>query len=124
MCIRDSAGAFTLFEARSTKGATIASVGYRYWDTGDGWYGVEYVMPFSRDDRDAYHDGWGGRLVMHYEDRQGRHSAVLAANPDGDQAAGKDGVRYGMKNVWFEVCDSNGQELHGCQRLRKARTRP
>lgn len=115
-------GAFSLFEARSTKGATIASVGYRYWDTGDGWYGIEYVMPYSRDDREAYGDGWGGRLLMHYEDRRGRRTEVLVGNPDGAQRAGRDTVRYGVKNVWFEVCDFDGRELRGCQRLRKART--
>ncbi|MCC3778801.1 hypothetical protein [Streptomyces sp. UNOB3_S3] len=118
---RGRGGAFSLFEARSVKGATIASVGYRYWDTGDGWYGVEYVMPYSRDDREAYGDGWGGRLLIHYEDRRGRHTEVLAGNPDGDQQAGRDTVRYGMRNVWFEVCDFDGRELRGCQRLRMAR---
>ncbi|MFI1968078.1 hypothetical protein BLA24_21235 [Streptomyces cinnamoneus] len=116
------AGGFSLFEGRSTKGATIASVGYRYWDTGDGWYGVEYVMPYSRDDREAYDDGWGGRLLMHYEDRHGRHTAVLADHPDRGQRAGRDAVHYGVKNVWFEVCDCDGDALRGCQRLRKART--
>ncbi|GHG72558.1 helix-turn-helix domain-containing protein [Streptomyces griseocarneus] len=121
--LRDHGGPFSLFEARSTKGATIASVGYRYWDTGDGWYGIEYVMPQSRDDRDAYDDGWGGRLIMHYEDSRGSHTAALVDNPDGAQDVGRNGVRYGLKNVWFEVCDSNGRELHSCQRLRKARTR-
>ncbi|MDT0451591.1 hypothetical protein [Streptomyces hesseae] len=118
---RGRGGAFTLFEARSAKGATIAGVGYRYWDTGDGWYGVEYVMPYSRDDREAYDDGWGGRLLMHYEDRRGRHTEVLVGNPDGAQRAGKDTVRYGMKNVWFEVCDFDGRQSRGCQRLRMAR---
>ncbi|GHF35073.1 hypothetical protein GCM10010218_15310 [Streptomyces mashuensis] len=115
-------GAFSLFEARSAKGATVASVGYRYWDTGDGWYGIEYVLPYSRDDREAYDDGWGGRLLMHYEDRTGRHTAVLAGNPDGGQRAGADGVRHGMRNVWFEVCDFDGRQARGCQRLRKARS--
>lgn len=120
--VRGSVGPFSLFEARSTKGATIASVGYRYWDTKDGWYGVEYVMPLSRDDREAYDDGWGGRLIMHYEDGRGSHAAVLVDNPDGEQDVGENGVRHGLKNVWFEVCDSHGGELRGCQRLRKART--
>lgn len=120
--VRDPEGPFSLFEARSTKGATIASVGYRYWDTKDGWYGIEYVMPLSRDDREAYDDGWGGRLIMHYEDGRGSHTAVLVDNPDGEQDVGENGVRHGLKNVWFEVCDAHGAELRGCQRLRKART--
>ncbi|GGQ38128.1 MULTISPECIES: helix-turn-helix domain-containing protein [Streptomyces] len=114
---------FTLFEGRSQKGTTAASVGYRFWDTGDGWFGIEYVTPYSRDEPDAYQDGWGGTLRMHYEDRFGAHTVGLTDNPDGEPDAGKDGIRYGLKNVWFEVCDSDGREmLRGCQRLRKART--
>ncbi|MFI9202273.1 hypothetical protein [Streptomyces sp. NPDC053048] len=113
---------FSLFEGRSTNGTTLASVGYRYWDTGDGWYGIEYVVPYSRDDRDAYGDGWGGRLRMHYEDRYGAHTIDLTDNPDGEQDAGKDNIRYGLKNAWFEVCNSDGRELRACERLRKARS--
>ncbi|MEW2586634.1 hypothetical protein [Streptomyces virginiae] len=114
---------FTLFEGRSQKGTTAASVGYRFWDTGDGWFGIEYVTPYSRDEPDAYQDGWGGTLRMHYEDRFGAHTVDLTDNPDGEPDAGKDDIRYGLKNVWFEVCDSDGREqLRGCQRLRKART--
>ncbi|KOU33488.1 hypothetical protein ADK53_18690 [Streptomyces sp. WM6373] len=114
---------FTLFEGRSQKGMTAASVGYRFWDTGDGWFGIEYVTPYSRDEPDAHQDGWGGKLRMHYEDRFGAHTVDLTDNPDGEPDAGKDDIRYGLKNVWFEVCDSDGRaQLRGCQRLRKART--
>ncbi|MFD0269395.1 helix-turn-helix domain-containing protein [Streptomyces sp. NPDC127106] len=120
---KQPATGFTLFEGRSLKGTTAASVGYRFWDTGDGWFGIEYVTPYSRDEPDAYQDGWGGKLRMHYEDRFGTHTVDLTDNPDGEPDAGKDDIRYGAKNVWFEVCDSDGRDqLRGCQRLRKART--
>lgn len=114
--------AFSLFEGRTTRGATSASVGYRYWESGDGWYGIEYVMPRSVDDRASYGDGWGGKLRMHYQDRFGSHTNDLTDNPDSEQDTGKDRIRYGMKNVWFEICDSDGRQLRDCQRLRKART--
>ncbi|MFI9588672.1 hypothetical protein ACIHCQ_44485 [Streptomyces sp. NPDC052236] len=113
---------FTLFEGRSANGSTAASIGYRYWDTRDGWYGIEYVMPYSRDQRETRMEGWGGTLRMHYEDRHGTHTSSLTENPDGEPDAGMDSVRYGMKNVWFEVCDSDQQDrLRGCQRLHMAR---
>ncbi|MFJ9643438.1 hypothetical protein [Streptomyces sp. NPDC101206] len=120
---KQPAAGFTLFEGRSLKGTTAASVGYRFWDTGDGWFGIEYVTPYSRDEPDAYQDGWGGKLRMHFEDRFGTHTVDLTDNPDGEPDGGKDDIRYGLKNVWFEVCDSDGRDqVRGCQRLRKART--
>ncbi|MFJ6572185.1 hypothetical protein ACIQNU_32750 [Streptomyces sp. NPDC091292] len=113
---------FTLFEGRSRGGATAASVGYRYWDTRDGWYGIEYVLPYSRDVREGRRDGWGGTLRMHYEDRHGSHATSLTLNADGRPDVGQDSVRHGMKNVWFEVCDSGQPDrLRGCQRLHMAR---
>ncbi|EFG05066.1 hypothetical protein CRV15_35755 (plasmid) [Streptomyces clavuligerus] len=113
---------FTLFEGRSRGGSTAASVGYRYWDTRDGWYGIEYVVPHSRDLREGRRDGWGGTLRMHYEDRHGSHVTSLTVNTDGHPDVGQDSVRYGLKNVWFDVCDSGQPDrLRGCQRLRMAR---
>jgi len=117
-----SEGGFTLFEASSANGSTSASIGYRNWETRDGWYGIEYVMPYSRDQHENERDGWGGTLRMHYEDRHGTHTTTLTDNPDGEPDAGKDSVHYGMKDVWFEVCDSGRQHrLRGCQRLHMAR---
>ncbi|MEU1802600.1 hypothetical protein [Streptomyces sp. NPDC019937] len=119
---QEAEGGFTLFEGSSANGSTAASIGYRNWETRDGWYGIEYVMPYSRDQHETERDGWGGTLRMHYEDRLGTHTTVLTDNPDGEPDAGKDSVHYGMKNVWFEVCDSGRQHrLRGCQRMHMAR---
>ncbi|MFC0842544.1 hypothetical protein ACFH04_02190 [Streptomyces noboritoensis] len=111
--------AFSTFAGESTNKATRGSVEYRYWSDGNGWYTAEYRKPTSSDQWPG--DGWGGRVLMHFDSVWGSDRNIIVDNQDSQSRTGMPDKFSGVANIWFEVCNFNffTGEQYSCQRLHK-----